>query len=284
MIGTGLYIDDIESGVVNIKAKAKKTSTNTLFLAGIVAIAATLFTALIGFLINLSESKLATKKMRDLTKKTINFQEDERRRVSRELHDGINQLLVSARYKLDTTTTKLESNNKNMHTSQAIIHTINEAGEILNSSMQEVRRISRDLHPSLLDDLGLDSALKSLSSDFSERTSIKFELSNNCKKERLPQIIETAFYRIVQEALTNIEKHAFSAKHVILIIEKTRRKVTLSISNDGLGFDKSTVDITNPDRGLGLRNMQDRTELLEGHMIVNSTPSKGTTVTVSIPL
>lgn len=282
MIGTGLYIDDIESGIAGIKAKARSTSYNTLFFAAIIAIAAILLTALTGFLINISESRLATQKMRDLTNKTINFQEDERKRVSRELHDGINQLLVSVRYKLDAITSKLKQLEKPAE--ENIGNSIQDASEILNNTMQEVRRISRDLRPSLLDDLGLNAALESLSNDFSERTNIDFTLSNNCTKNRLPQEIETAFYRIVQEALTNIEKHALSAKHVILKIERTRKKVTLSISNDGIGFDESTIDQTNPDRGLGLRNMRDRTELLEGSMNVNSSPDKGTTVIVSIPL
>ncbi len=287
MLGTGLYLDDIESGVANIKSKAQLTSNRTVLFAAIIGIVATLLTALIGFLINLSESKLATQKMRDLTNKTVNFQEDERKRVSRELHDGINQLLVSVSYKLDTINTKLPSTNdiKIPHTILDTVHkNISDASNILNSTMQEVRRISRDLRPSLLDDLGLNAALESLTNDFSERTGIDVLFSNNCKTKRLPQNIEIAFYRIVQEALTNIEKHALSAKQVTLKIEKARKRVTLSISNDGVGFDKSTLDQTNPDRGLGLRNMRDRTELLEGHMDVNSSPEKGTTVTVSIPL
>ena len=283
IIGTGLYIDDIESGVVSIKTKAKNTSSNTLLLTAMIAIAAILLTSLTGFLINLSESKLATKKMRDLTHKTVNFQEDERKRVSRELHDGINQLLVSVRYKLDTSSSKLQKLGDKREIKEALA-TINDASDILNSTMQEVRRISRDLRPSLLDDLGLNAALESLCNDFSERTDIKIELSNNCTGIRLSQEIETAFYRIVQEALTNIEKHALSAKHVILKIEKTKKRVTLNISNDGIGFDESTLDQTNPDRGLGLRNMRDRTELLEGYMTVNSSPDKGTSVNVIIPL
>ena len=135
-----------------------------------------------------------------------------------------------------------------------------------------------------MDDLGLSAALESLTSDFSERTNIEVEINNNTAEERLPQEIETAFYRIVQEALTNIEKHALSAKHVILNIEKKRRLVTLSISNDGVGFDKQTLEQTNPERGLGLRNMVDRTELLEGFLTVNSSADKGTKVIVNIPI
>ncbi len=283
MIGTGLYIDDIESGVASIKTKAKDTSSNTLLLTAIIAIAAILLTALTGFLINLSESKLATQKMRDLTHKTVNFQEDERKRVSRELHDGINQLLISVRYKLDTSTNKLQKLN-DQNDVEIVLNTIKDASDILNSTMQEVRRISRDLRPSLLDDLGLNAALESLCNDFSERTSIHFKLTNNCTDTRLPQEIETAFYRIVQEALTNIEKHALSAKHVILKIEKKHKRVSLNLSNDGIGFDESTLDRTNPDRGLGLRNMRDRIELLEGTMTVNSSTDTGTSVNVRIPL
>jgi len=280
MIGTGIYIDDIQKGVVAMKAKAKKSTTNTLLLTSMIAIAATLIIALIGFIINLSEGRLATQKMRDLTHKTVNFQEDERKRVSRELHDGINQLLVSVRYKLDNAKIKLNKQSPN----DDVKDVINAADDILSTGIQEVRRISRDLRPTLLDDLGLAAALDSLISDFSERTNIEVTIKNNCKNQRLSQEIETAFYRIVQEALTNIEKHAKKTKHVILKLEQVRKRVTLSISNDGIGFNKSTLDQTNPDRGLGLRNMIDRAELLEGHMTVNSSLEKGTTVIVNIPL
>ena len=280
MVGTGLYIDDIEEGVTAMKEKAKTSTTDTLLLTSMIAIAATLLIALIGFLINLSESRLATQKMRDLTHKTVNFQEDERKRVSRELHDGINQLLVSVRYKLDSAKSKLQ----NKLPKNEVTDAINDADDILSSSIQEVRRISRDLRPTLLDDLGLVAALDSLTSDFSERNDIEVSIENNSHDQRLPQEVETAFYRIIQEALTNIEKHAKNANHVILKIDKMRKRVTLSISNDGIGFDKTTLDQTNPDRGLGLRNMSDRAELLEGHMTVNSSPDKGTTVIVNIPL
>jgi two-component system NarL family sensor kinase len=283
MIGTGLYIDDITKGVTAIKDKAEKTTRNTLFLTALIAIAATLLTALTGFLINLSESKLATQKMRNLTHKTVNFQEDERKRVSRELHDGINQLLVSVSYKLDTAKTKLH-NQQPPDNNQSIAKNIDDATDILSSTMQEVRRISRDLRPTLLDDLGLEAAIESLTNDFSERTGIKVEISNNCQNERLPQDIETAFYRIIQEAINNIEKHALSAKRVILKLEKKRKFITLTLSNDGVGFNKETLELTNPERGLGLRNMQDRVDLLEGFMSVNSSPTKGTSVIVNLPL
>lgn len=290
MIGTGLYIDDIEKGVIAMKAKAKISTTNTLLLTSMIAIAATLIIALIGFLINLSEGKLATQKMRDLTHKTVNFQEDERKRVSRELHDGINQLLVSVRYKLDSAKNKLQRKAVDSKTSFAlnnvtdITDVINDADEILSSGIQEVRRISRDLRPTLLDDLGLAAALDSLTSDFSERNDIEVSIENNCQNQRLPHEIETAFYRIIQEALTNIEKHARSANHVILKLHRMHNHVTLSLRNNGVGFDKTTLDQTNPDRGLGIRNMIDRAELLEGHMTVNSSFEKGTTIIVNLPL
>ena len=285
MIGTGIYIDDIEKGVAEIEAKAEKTIRNTLLLTSLIAITAILTTALVGFLINLSASRLASKKMRALTHKTVNFQEDERKRVSRELHDGINQLLVSVRYKLDNAKNHLEkstvTSNVEIEKTQEII---SEADVILSSGIQEVRRISRDLRPTVLDDLGLSSALNSLLHDFSERTNINVKYNNETKNKVFSYEIETAFYRIVQEALTNIEKHAKSAKNVILTIKQKRHFISLSIANDGLGFNKQTLEKTNPERGLGLRNMVDRTELLEGHLTVNSSLDKGTTVIVNIPV
>jgi len=280
MIGTGIYIDDIEKGVAAIKAKAENTIRNTLLFTSLIAIIAILITALVGFLINLSESRLASEKMRALTHKTINFQEDERKRVSRELHDGINQLLVSVRYKLDSVKNQL-GKNTDVGKAQNII---DDADDILSSGIQEVRRISRDLRPTVLDDLGLSAALKSLLNDFSDRTDIAIDYKNDAESETFSYEIETAFYRIVQEALTNIEKHAKSAKNVILNISKKRNLISMSISNDGIGFDRQTLDKTNPERGLGLRNMVDRTELLEGHLTVNSSLNKGTTVIVNIPV
>ena len=283
MVGTGLYIDDIEKGVVGINEKSKDTSSRTLLLSSFIAIGALLLTALTGFIINVSESRLANKKMRDLTHKTVNFQEDERKRVSRELHDGLNQLLVSVSYKLDSAKSKLTKQNQDEKT-QKISNVISEANVILSSSMQEVRRISRDLRPTLLDDLGLTAAIESLTDSFTERTNIEVTIENNYQDKRLPQEIETAFYRIIQEAMTNIEKHAHSARYATLKLEKKRNNITLCISNDGLGFDKDTIDITNPERGLGLHNMQERAELLEGSMSVNSILNNGTTIVVSIPL
>jgi len=254
-------------------------------LSSLIAITAIFLTALVGFLINVSESKLASEKMRNLTHKTINFQEDERKRVSRELHDGINQLLVSVRYKLDSTKNLLKKPDTSTHSSiDKAQNTIDEADEILSSGIQEIRRISRDLRPTILDDLGLASALSSLLNDFSERTNIEINYTNQTKGENFTHEIETAFYRIVQEGLTNIEKHARSAKNVSLDINYKRGYISLTITNDGIGFDKLTLDKTNPARGLGLRNMVERTELLEGHLTVNSSLEKGTTVIVKIPV
>ena len=285
MIGTGIYIDDIEKGVAAIKAKAENTIRKTLLFTSLIAITAILITALIGFLINLSESRLASERMRELTNKTINFQEDERKRVSRELHDGINQLLVSIRYKLDTAKTQLsKSDYEQANSNHSVKELIDDADDILSSGIQEVRRISRDLRPTVLDDLGLFFALNSLIDDFSERTNIAVDYANNSNKESFSYEIETAFYRIVQEALTNIEKHAKSAKKASIEINQKRNFISLIISNDGIGFNKSTLDKTNPERGLGLRNMVDRTELLKGHLTVDSSIDKGTTVIVNIPV
>lgn len=290
MIGTGIYIDDIEKGVASIKSKAEKTTRNTLLLTSLIAITATFITALIGFLINLSESRLASHKMRELTNKTINFQEDERKRVSRELHDGINQLLVSVRYKLDTAKDQFinlsppQGTVKPDNAMYKVKEIIDDVDDILGTGIQEVRRISRDLRPTVLDDLGLSSALESLSDDFSERNDIDVVYKNNMQSNGFSYEIETAFYRIAQEAFTNIEKHAQSSTEVFIEISEKRSYVSLIISNNGVGFDKQTLDKTNPDRGLGLRNMVDRAELLEGRLIVNSSLNRGTKIIVNIPM
>ena len=285
MVGTGIYIDDIKTGVASIKAKAEKTIQKTLLLNTLIAISAILITALVGFLINVSESRLATEKMRELTHKTVNFQEDERKRVSRELHDGINQLLVSVRYKLDMAKNHIDKSEQIKDSSiSKSSNFIDEADEILSSGIQEVRRISRDLRPTILDDLGLSFALKSLIDDFSERTEIEVNYSNKISEEHFSYEIETALYRIVQEALTNIEKQAKSATKATLDLSHNRNFLSLIVSNNGIGFNKQTLDKTNPERGLGIRNMEDRAELLGGYLTVDSSLEKGTTVIVNIPV
>ena len=280
MVGTGLYIDDIQLGVNKISIKSKNILEKTLLFALLIISGVIIVVSIIGYMVNVYESRLANTKIKSIIKKTLIFQEDERKRVSRELHDGINQLLVSVKYKLESALSKLMKNQNDM-----VKVSINEASDILSLSITEIRKISKDLRPTLLDDFGLFTAIDNLSSEFSKNSNIKVNFDKNITFEQIPPHSEIAIYRIIQESFTNITKHAKDATlvHLSLTIEKSN--LVLKISNNGTGFNsEKALHKTNPARGMGIKNMQDRVHLLDGKITILSSIKKGTTITVELPI
>ena len=161
--------------------------------------------------------------------------------------------------------------------------TLDQGIEGLASAIQEIRSISRDLRPGVLDDLGLGPALKTLTDDFTARTGMTSEFSTVVFRNRLDADAKIALYRIAQEALTNIERHA-EASHVKLSLRGDRRGAILTISDYGQGLVEGRKQAdTSPRGGIGLRNMQERMEQLNGTFTVTS-GSKGTTVQARAPL
>jgi len=218
------------------------------------------------------------KRLKALSLKISESQEEERRRVARELHDGINPLLVSVKYKLEAAEYEIEQQG------MAMPNHIGKASLELDSVIQEVRRISRGLRSSVLDVLGLFPALDNLSREFSERTGIVVDPSGPVNPGRLPAEIETALYRVAQEAFTNIEKHADASR---VAFQKTwgTRFLTVRIQDDGKGFNVNKV-LCGRDGGvgIGLKNMQERLNSLGCWLCIHSVPSKGALVLVKIPL
>jgi two-component system NarL family sensor kinase len=154
--------------------------------------------------------------------------------------------------------------------------------ENLGTAISEVRRISRDLRPGVLDDLGLGPALKALTNDFGERTGIDTEFNTVVFRNRLDQEAKIALYRIAQEALTNIERHS-GASHVAIDLRGHRKGATMRISDNGRGLPSGSGQ---PGGGMGLRNMQERIEQLDGTLRILSSPGTtgGTVIEVSLPL
>ncbi|MFV2058212.1 MAG: histidine kinase [Thiohalomonadales bacterium] len=227
------------------------------------------------------ERKLAQDRLKRLSHKTVRLQEEERRRVARELHDGINQLLVSVKFKLESFEQKLSNG------SEKSIKDINLAVIFLDEAIAEVRRVSHALRPSVLDDLGLSPAINNLAGQFQERNQIDMELEGieaNTESIRLPADVETAMYRIVQEALTNIEKHA-TANKVSIHMTHTEANVTIRIEDDGEGFSlQKAMRKTRSTQSMGLRNMRERIELLQGTFYIHSDIGKGTFLEIQAPL
>lgn len=274
-VGTGVFIDDVLATVATARAEVEERVQQTFLYIGIIALAALLAVFVTGMVINIRERRLADAKLKRLTQRVLDAQEEERGRVARELHDGISQILVGVRYALDTARRKLDRGDP---TAAA---PLGKGIETLGEAISEVRRISRDLRPGILDDLGLGPAIKNLTEEFGERTGIETAFSTVVFRNRLDPDAKIALYRIAQEALTNIERHA-NASLVKVDLRGHARGATLRIEDDGRGLAFNT---DTPSMGLGLRNMQERVEQLDGQFHVFSPRgSTGTVVEVSVPL
>ena len=273
-VGTGVFIDDVLASVAAARAEVEARVERTFYYISGITLAALLLVFGSGMMINLRERRLADAKLKKLTQRVFDAQEEERGRVARELHDGISQILVGVRYALDTARRRLERAQGDATTP------LNTGIDSLGSAISEVRRISRDLRPGVLDDLGLGPALKTLCDDFAARTGIEMRFSTVVFRNRLDQEAKIALYRIAQEALTNIERHA-AAQEVSMDLRGHAQGATLRIIDDGVGIHATRR------QGLGLRNMQERAEQLGGTLTIRSAKTRasgGTQIEVWVPL
>ncbi|MEL7212214.1 MAG: cache domain-containing protein [Pseudomonadota bacterium] len=274
-IGTGIFIDDILATVAASRAEVEERVRQTFYYIIAITIGALLLVFLSGLMLNVRERRLADAKLKALTQRIFDTQEEERRRVARELHDSISQILVSVRYALDLARRRIAKGDARAGDS------LDKGFETLSEAIVEVRRISRDLRPGVLDDLGLGPALKALIEDFSERTGIETSFETVVFRNRLDQDAKIALYRIAQEALTNIERHA-EARRVTLDLRGHKDGATLRISDDGRGLEDASA-ARQERSGLGLRNMQERIEQLDGTLRILSSKT-GTVIEAQVPL
>ena len=206
-------------------------------------------------------------------------QEAERRRVARELHDSVIQILSSVKFRLQAIEEKVAASDEGTWRDTL------KAKAALEKAIGEVRRISRNLRPSELDDLGLAPALRSLCAEFGERTGMAVNLSINRLPKAIPDDIELNLYRIIQEALGNIEKHS-RATQVSLRLTRQATKLCAAIADNGCGFDPIAPRPrrTAKGGGMGLVDMRERAALLGGHCQLRSMPGSGTEIVVEMPL
>jgi signal transduction histidine kinase len=218
---------------------------------------------------------------RQLLDRLITVQEEERKRIALELHDQTGQPLTSLIMTLGMLT---EADSLSEVQSQAKV-----LRETAAQVMQEVHDLALELRPSMLDDLGLLAALRQLHMGFQDRFHIAVDLEAlGLGDERLPSEVEIALYRIVQEALTNVARHAH-AETVSVLLERRKASVRLIVEDDGEGFDVSRVlgarrGYTSSDGKLGLYGMRERAALLGGTLTIESSPGMGTTIFVQVPL
>lgn len=276
MLGTGIYIDDVLASTRSSEQEVHEILSQTSRWIVLIALTAVLGVFGIGIIINVRESRLADGKLRILTQRIVAAQEDERSRVARELHDSVSQTLVAVKYTLERAKRVTDSSQ------HEIVTTIDRASTTLDSAIREVREVSHGLRPGHLDDLGLSRALENLADEFSARTGVKVTLETISFKKLLPNEAKTALYRIAQEALTNVERHA-DARQVDISLTLNPDGVSLRISDDGSGFRKARSNkVSRGNMGIGLRNMQERVESFGGHFDVES-GDDGTTVSARLP-
>jgi signal transduction histidine kinase len=214
---------------------------------------------------------LSRRVARDALRRVVSGQELERRRLARELHDETGQALTSIL--LGLRAVEEAANPDQMRTAASHLR------ELVVGTLQDVRRLAVQLRPKALDDFGLVAAVERLVQTFSEATAIRVDLEAQLGDERLPPEVETTLYRIVQEALTNIVKHA-GASRVSILLVRSSGSATVVIEDDGHGFDPAELR----EDGMGIIGMRERVELHEGRLTVESTPGSGATLAAEVPL
>jgi signal transduction histidine kinase len=213
---------------------------------------------------------LSQRVSRDAMRRVVAAQELERRRLARELHDETGQALTSILLGLKT----LEQSVETEQSREAVAA----VRELVVSTLRDVRRLAVELRPAALDDFGLAPALERLAETVRQDTSVEVEIEVGIGGDRLPADVETTMYRIVQEALTNISKHA-DATRVSILLARKKHAVVIVVEDDGGGFDPG--DKTT---GLGLAGMRERVMLLGGQLRVETSPGRGTTIAAEVPL
>ncbi|MBJ7537899.1 cache domain-containing protein [Marinomonas transparens] len=274
MMGTGLYLDDIYAELAKTKVTMNDNIQRSFFTVIVVVVITVVLVILLGLVINLHEHRLADSRLKESAQRFMRLQVNERRGFSRELHDGINQLLVSCKFRIELASNKL----KREHDKEVVQQELLKAGDMISQTINEVRQISHNLRPTLLDDLGLDTALSSLIDQFSERTDIQVDYRFDVPVE-LADEIEISIYRLTQEALTNIEKHA-QASRVSIKLWFLGQQLEFECKDNGKGI----VASAEPSAGIGFINMRERLELIGGSFFIESQNGKGTRIYAVLPL
>lgn len=274
MMGTGIYLDDVEEATHRIRDDVAANIRSTMVLLVAVAVVSMLILVAGGVALNISEHRLADQRLRELAQRIVTSQEDERARLSRELHDGISQVLVSIKYQFELAQHHLESAEGDP------AHDLREGIQRLSGAIAEVRHISHDLRPTLLDDLGLSVALDQLAKDFARHSGITISAETELGDKDLSKEAALTLFRIAQEALTNVERHSRASEAHLHLVD-TGRELQLIVSDNGVGFDAQRVELDRH-RGIGLRNMRERVEYLGGQLTISSRPGN-TEVVAAMP-
>ncbi|MFY9550977.1 MAG: sensor histidine kinase [Thermoanaerobaculia bacterium] len=217
------------------------------------------------------------RRFRRISRGVLKLQEEERTRISRDLHDGIGQSLTALRIQLELLEQRVAERDPSLSPEAA------SARELAESCLADVRQLSRVLRPPMLDDLGLGPTLRWLARTLQEKTGIVIDLRLEGEEARADPGVETLVYRLVQEALTNVVKHAGTRSAAVAVTREGRR-IRVRVEDGGRGFDAARILSAADESGSGVRGMRDRVHFFDGRFTVRSTPGSGTMVEAEIPL
>ena len=231
--------------------------------------------AMLAVIRDMTERRLAVQQQTLLSRQVLVAQEEERARLSRDLHDGLGQTLTALRFELDWLAKKHSNGSK-------APHPFAQATALLETSARELRRMCRGLRPPLLDDMGLEPAVRQLVEEFEEHSAVKVELTVKIEEDVpiLPPDTALCAFRVVQEALTNVHRHA-EAQHVRVGLLIDAQELVIAVRDDGKGFDPADARRLNH---LGIGGMRERAKLVNGKIDLRSQPGQGTRVTLSVPI
>jgi PAS domain S-box-containing protein len=222
--------------------------------------------------VDISKQKRVENAMRNLSSRLVDAQESERKRVSHELHDSIGGKLTAIKYSIEKIKYELGEG------SNSLVGSLDDVMSIVQDTIEETHRIYRNLHPFIIDDLGLEAGINSICREAKEVYSpIDIESKIDINEAQIPDSLKILIYRILQEAMNNIGKHSHADKVTVAL--KQNDTIELIVADNGVGFDVDAIQQKAAhDRGLGLSNIKERTELFGGSLAVASKPGKGTSI------
>ncbi|HZQ61716.1 MAG TPA: PAS domain-containing protein [Casimicrobiaceae bacterium] len=222
------------------------------------------------------EASRYAQRLKGMASRAAEIQESERRALGRELHDRVGQNLTVLSINLNIVKVALQS-----IAGPDIRMRLDDSLALVDRTVEAIRNVMMELRPAVLDDYGLAAMLRWYAEDYSRRTGLDVRVSGADPKPRLPAPVETSLFRIVQESLTNVVKHA-AARRVTLALEPGARRVRLTIADDGRGFTPAMLDPGGDHHGWGLMIMRERAEAVGGRLQVQSAPGQGTRVIVEL--
>lgn len=274
VIGTGIYTDDLDRVIAQLDAQLAARANKMMRWLALTAVAS-VGIVLFGILaVSLAELRSADAKLTLLTRNLVRTQEDERAWLSRELHDGTSQTLVSAKLLSESALERLRDDTGKVQPM------LQRALSRIDDALGDIRGISHRLRPATLDTLGLTTALRQLGEEMCSAAGTGFALHADSIPDDLPDEIRTTLFRVSQEALTNVCKHA-AASRVSMTLETVGAGLRLTIVDDGKGFDSAAM-AQHPRRGIGLRNMRERLLAIGGSLRMSSQP-RHTQVVAEVP-